>query len=125
MAHRLASRLQHIEPFYVMEMAKAAQRLAQSPDCDPAQGGSPMIYLNIGEPDMGAAPAVVAAAKACLDSWAHALHPGHRFTSLAPSHQRLVCAALATGHRPRAHRRDRRRLGRFAAHLHGPVRAWR
>ncbi len=51
-----------------MEMAKAAQRLAQSPDCDPLLGGSPMIYLNIGEPDMGAAPAVVAAAKACLDS---------------------------------------------------------
>ena len=36
---RLASRLEHIEPFYVMECAKAAERIAQSPACDPAQGG--------------------------------------------------------------------------------------
>ncbi len=68
MTHRLARRLEHIEPFYVMEMAKTARRLAEGPMCDPAQGGRPMIYLNIGEPDFSAAPAVVAAAKACLDA---------------------------------------------------------
>jgi aspartate/methionine/tyrosine aminotransferase len=63
---RLASRLNHIEPFYVMELAKAASRLAASPACDPSQGGEPMIFLNIGEPDFTAAPAVQAAATRCL-----------------------------------------------------------
>ena len=63
---RLASRLDHIEPFYVMECAKAAQEISRGPLCDPAQGGRPMIYLNIGEPDFTAAPAVVAAAERCM-----------------------------------------------------------
>ena len=63
---RTASRLAQIQPFYVMELAKAAAVIAHSPACDPAQGGEPMIYLNIGEPDFGAAPAVRAAAERCL-----------------------------------------------------------
>ena len=63
---RLASRLDHIEPFYVMECAKVAQEISRGPLCDPAQGGRPMIYLNIGEPDFTAAPAVVAAAERCM-----------------------------------------------------------
>ncbi len=63
---RLAGRLEHIEPFYVMELAKAAQRIAESPACDPAQGGEPMVFLNIGEPDFTAASAVQAAAAAAL-----------------------------------------------------------
>jgi len=63
---RLASRLDHIEPFYVMECAKAAARIADSPACDPARGGEPMIFLNIGEPDFTAPPAVLEAAQRCL-----------------------------------------------------------
>jgi aspartate/methionine/tyrosine aminotransferase len=63
---RTASRLDHIEPFYVMEFAKAADALARSPACDPAQGGQPMIFMNIGEPDFTATAAVQAAAAACL-----------------------------------------------------------
>jgi aspartate/methionine/tyrosine aminotransferase len=63
---RTASRLDHIAPFYVMECAKAAESLASSPACDPAQGGEPMIFLNIGEPDFTATPAVLRAAAACL-----------------------------------------------------------
>ncbi len=63
---KLASRLDHIEPFYVMECAKAADEIARGPLCDPAQGGRPMIYLNIGEPDFTAAPRVVHAAQQCL-----------------------------------------------------------
>ncbi len=63
---KLARRLDHIEPFYVMECAKAAQEIARGPLCDPARGGRPMIYLNIGEPDFTAAPAVVAAAERCM-----------------------------------------------------------
>lgn len=65
---KLAQRLAHIEPFYVMECAKAAAEIARSPACDPALGGSRMIYLNIGEPDFAAAPAVQASAKACIDA---------------------------------------------------------
>lgn len=63
---KLASRLDAIEPFYVMECAKAAEAIAKSPACDPAAGGEPMIFLNIGEPDFTAPPAVLAAAQACL-----------------------------------------------------------
>jgi len=65
---KLARRLEHIEPFYVMECAKTAAQIAHSPECDPARGGEPMIFLNIGEPDFSAAPAVVRAAEACLRS---------------------------------------------------------
>jgi aspartate/methionine/tyrosine aminotransferase len=63
---KLASRLDHIEPFYVMECAKAAAELAASALCDPAQGGRPMIFLNIGEPDFTAPPLVQAAAQRCF-----------------------------------------------------------
>lgn len=62
---RITERAQRIEPFYVMEVAKAAQALA--PVC--AQAGSPMIYLNIGEPDFTAPPLVQEAA-------ARAIHAG-------------------------------------------------
>lgn len=65
---KTAGRLGHIDPFYVMECAKAAQRIAASPACDLALGGEPMIYLNIGEPDFTATPAVVEAAQACIAS---------------------------------------------------------
>jgi len=65
---RLAQRLAHIEPFWVMECAKAADVIARSPACDPAQGGEPMIFLNIGEPDFTAPPPVLRAAAACLAS---------------------------------------------------------
>jgi aspartate/methionine/tyrosine aminotransferase len=55
---RISQRAQRIEPFYVMEVAKAAalhaQRLAQT--------DSPMIFLNIGEPDFTAPPLVQEAA---------------------------------------------------------------
>ena len=65
---KIAARLDHIEPFYVMECAKAAHEIAGSALCDPARGGRPMIWLNIGEPDFGAAPLVrEAAARAIRD----------------------------------------------------------
>ncbi len=63
---KLARRLDHIEPFYVMECAKAAADLARQPACDPAKGGKPMIFLNIGEPDFTAPPLVQAAAQAAI-----------------------------------------------------------
>ncbi len=66
MSIRTASRLDAIAPFYVMELAKDAVALAQTAACDPAQGGEEMIFLNIGEPDFGAAPRVREAAERCL-----------------------------------------------------------
>src|SRR5258706_12544576 len=59
---KLASRLDHIEPFYVMECAKAAAELARSPAC----ADSPMIFLNIGEPDFTAPPLVQDAAERAM-----------------------------------------------------------
>jgi aspartate/methionine/tyrosine aminotransferase len=61
---KLASRLDHIEPFYVMECAKAAAELARSPAC----ADSPMVFLNIGEPDFTAPPLVQDAAERALRS---------------------------------------------------------
>jgi aspartate/methionine/tyrosine aminotransferase len=63
---RTAGRLDRIEPFYVMECAKAASEMAASAACDPARGGSPMIFLNIGEPDFSAPPLVREAAEQAL-----------------------------------------------------------
>ncbi len=65
---RTARRLERIDPFYVMECAKAAEEIARSPACDPAHGGESMLFLNIGEPDFTAPPPVLAAAEACLRS---------------------------------------------------------
>ena len=59
---QFAARTDKIEPFYVMEIAKAAQALA----AQVADGPEPMIFLNIGEPDFTAAPAVVHAAQATI-----------------------------------------------------------
>jgi aspartate/methionine/tyrosine aminotransferase len=63
---RLASRVAHIEPFWVMECAKTADEIARSAACDPALGGEPMVYLNIGEPDFTAPPLVAEAAQRCI-----------------------------------------------------------
>ncbi|MDE2627441.1 MAG: pyridoxal phosphate-dependent aminotransferase [Burkholderiales bacterium] len=63
---KLATRLDSIDPFYVMECAKAAAELARSPECDPRTGGEPMIFLNIGEPDFTAPPLVQEAAERAM-----------------------------------------------------------
>ncbi len=61
---RIARRAQRIEPFYVMEVAKAAAAMAR----EVAQTAHPMIFLNIGEPDFTAPPLVQeAAARAIRD----------------------------------------------------------
>ncbi len=65
---KLAGRLDQIEPFYVMECAKAAAEMARSPACDPALGGQRMLYLNIGEPDFVAPNAVQQAARDCINT---------------------------------------------------------
>ena len=55
---QISSRAQKIEPFYVMEVAKAAASLGQKV----AHTDMPMIFLNIGEPDFTAPPLVQRAA---------------------------------------------------------------
>ena len=61
---KISERAQRIEPFYVMEVAKAAQALAQKV----AHTDAPMVFLNIGEPDFTAPPLVQeAASKAVKD----------------------------------------------------------
>ena len=55
---KITTRAQRIEPFYVMEVAKAASVMAQNL----APNDAPMIFLNIGEPDFTAPPLVQAAA---------------------------------------------------------------
>jgi aspartate/methionine/tyrosine aminotransferase len=52
--NQLASRLQHIAPFHVMELSKKAEVLAQQ--------GRDLIHMGIGEPDFTAPSAVVEAA---------------------------------------------------------------
>ncbi|MEY4363550.1 MAG: hypothetical protein RLZZ24_902, partial [Pseudomonadota bacterium] len=59
---RIAQRAQRIEPFYVMEVAKAAAAQASRV----AGSGRDMIFLNIGEPDFTAPPLVQAAAERAL-----------------------------------------------------------
>jgi aspartate/methionine/tyrosine aminotransferase len=59
---RLTKRAQRIEPFYVMEVAKAASKLA----AEVAQTDQPMIFLNIGEPDFTAPPLVQEAASQAI-----------------------------------------------------------
>jgi aspartate/methionine/tyrosine aminotransferase len=59
---RIARRAERIEPFYVMEVAKAAWQLSREVQ-DSAQ---PMIFLNIGEPDFTAPPLVQEAAERAI-----------------------------------------------------------
>lgn len=65
---KFSTRAERIEPFYVMEVAKAAQALAR----EVAGTREPMIFLNIGEPDFTAPPLVqVARSSTCtiIISW--------------------------------------------------------
>ncbi|MCX7258358.1 MAG: pyridoxal phosphate-dependent aminotransferase [Polaromonas sp.] len=59
---KITQRAQRIEPFYVMEVAKAASALAQQV----AHTDTPMIFLNIGEPDFTAPPLVQQAASRAI-----------------------------------------------------------
>ena len=56
---KVAARARKIEPFYVMEIAKAATAMAR----EAAHSAVPMIFLNMGEPDFTAPPLVREAAE--------------------------------------------------------------
>ncbi|KQT10360.1 pyridoxal phosphate-dependent aminotransferase [Ramlibacter sp. Leaf400] len=59
---KIAQRAERIEPFYVMEVAKAAHQLAR----EVARSDRPMVFLNIGEPDFTAPPLVREAAERAM-----------------------------------------------------------
>ena len=59
---RVSRRAERIEPFYVMEVAKAASEIARAA----AHTDRPMIFLNIGEPDFTAPPLVQEAAERAI-----------------------------------------------------------
>lgn len=61
---QFSTRAEKITPFYVMEVAKAAQQLAK----EVASGPEPMIFLNIGEPDFTAPAQVQVAAQHSIAS---------------------------------------------------------
>jgi len=63
---RVTQRAERIEPFYVMEVAKAASTLAR----EVAGSERPMIFLNIGEPDFTAPHLVQEAAARAIRSGA-------------------------------------------------------
>ena len=60
---QISHRAQNIEPFYVMEVAKAASEMARTL----AHSDTPMVFLNIGEPDFTAPPLVQAAAQRAIE----------------------------------------------------------
>ncbi len=77
-----SSRAQKIEPFYVMEVAKAASKLGS----EVAHTDAPMVFLNIGEPDFTAPPLVQAAAIQAIQSGATQYTPA---LGLQPLRERI------------------------------------
>ena len=59
---QISQRAQKIEPFYVMEVGKAAASLGR----EVAHTDAPMVFLNIGEPDFTAPPLVQEAAQRAI-----------------------------------------------------------
>ncbi len=59
---RISQRATRIEPFYVMEVGKAAAKLA----AQAAGTDKPMVFVNIGEPDFSAPPLVQEAAERAI-----------------------------------------------------------
>ena len=59
---QISRRAQQVQPFYVMEMAREAARIAH----DAAGSAQPMIHLNVGEPDFTAPPLVREAAEKAI-----------------------------------------------------------
>ena len=61
---RISERAERIEPFWVMEVAKAASQKAR----EVAHTDRPVVFLNIGEPDFTAPPRVQQAAQGAIEN---------------------------------------------------------
>ncbi len=79
---RISRRAERIEPFYVMEIGKAASQLARAT----AGSDRPVIALNIGEPDFTAPPLVQEAARRVLRDGATQYSPA---LGLEPLRERI------------------------------------
>ncbi|MES2187646.1 MAG: pyridoxal phosphate-dependent aminotransferase [Pseudomonadota bacterium] len=79
---RVSRRAERIEPFYVMEVAKAAAERARGL----AGSDRPMIFLNIGEPDFTAPPLVQQAAARAVHDGATQYTPA---MGIAPLRERI------------------------------------
>jgi aspartate/methionine/tyrosine aminotransferase len=79
---QISARAQKIEPFYVLEVAKAAAKLGQQV----ATSDSPMVFLNIGEPDFTAPPLVQQAAERAVRDGTTQYTPA---TGLIPLRERI------------------------------------
>jgi len=79
---RISERARRIEPFYVLEMAKAAAEIGQSA----LASDRPMVYLNIGEPDFTAPPLVQQAAEKAIRDGRTQYTPA---VGLAPLRERI------------------------------------
>ncbi len=112
---RISQRAQRIEPFHVMEIAKAAALLGQAS----AQSDTPMVYLNIGEPDFTAPPLVQQAAEKAIRDGVTQYTAATGIAALRERISQWYLQPLRPGHRCRAHRRHGRRFGRAAAGLPG------
>ena len=75
---QLSARARNMEPFYVLEVAKAAAALGR----EVAASDSPMVFLNIGEPDFTAPPLVQAAAQSAVRSGHTQYTPATGLTAL-------------------------------------------
>ena len=75
---QLSARARNMEPFYVLEVAKAAAALGR----EVAASDSPMVFLNIGEPDFTAPPLVQAAAQSAVRSGHTQYTPAKGLTAL-------------------------------------------
>jgi hypothetical protein len=87
---RISERAERIEPFWVMEVAKAASQKAR----EVAHTDRPVVFLNIGEPDFTAPPRVQAAAQAVVASGQTQYTPALGLDALRQAISGLVRAAL-------------------------------
>ncbi len=93
MTPRVASRTRGIAPFYVMEIAKEAQRLADA--------GRSILHLSIGEPDFTAPPTVQSAARRAIESgltqYTPALGTSALREAIAADYGRQFCLTVDPG----------------------------
>jgi hypothetical protein len=110
MHNNLASRLDHIAPFHVMELMKMASTLEEQ--------GRHLIHMGIGEPDFTAPQTVIdAAAKAMADG--RLQYTSARPACFARSHCDVLLAAIRSDDSGFTHYCDCRSLGCAVAGMCG------
>ena len=96
-----------VPPFMVMDVMAAAARLE-------AQGRR-IVHMEVGQPAAGAPASAIAAARAALVERPARLYRDARHCLAAAAHRARLCRMAWSRHRPGAHRRHHRLLGRLHA----------